>query len=106
MIASTFSNHSPTTIYFFIHIYTENNYKNPASMTKNRKYGFTMDDNIYIVFVKPLDRNTSAFSLDLSFNRSIYMLFKIFERWNTTQQKERRSSYPLQQHGWNWRALC
>ena len=22
------------------------------------------------------------------------------------QPKERRSSYPLQQHGWNWRALC
>ena len=29
-----------------------------------------------------------------------------FTRWNTIQQKERRSSYPLQQHGWNWRALC
>ena len=36
------------------------------------------------------------------------------ERWingngkNTIkkEQKERRSSYPLQQHGWNWRALC
>ena len=26
--------------------------------------------------------------------------------WNTTQQKKRRSVYPLQQHGWNWRALC
>ena len=26
-------------------------------------------------------------------------------QWNTTQQKERRSSYPLQQHGWNWRVL-
>ena len=29
-----------------------------------------------------------------------------FTQWNTTQQKERRSSYPLRQHGWNWRALC
>ena len=29
-----------------------------------------------------------------------------FTQWNTTQQKERRSSYPLQQHGWNWRTLC
>ena len=28
-------------------------------------------------------------------------------QWNTTQQKERRNSYPFQQHGgWNWRALC
>ena len=29
-----------------------------------------------------------------------------FARWNTAQQKERRSSYPLQQHGWKWGALC
>ena len=29
-----------------------------------------------------------------------------FTQWNTMQQKERRSSYPLRQHGWNWRALC
>ena len=29
-----------------------------------------------------------------------------FTQWNTTQQKERRNSYPLQQHGWNWRVLC
>ena len=29
-----------------------------------------------------------------------------FTQWNTTQQKERRNSYPLHQHGWNWRALC
>ena len=28
-----------------------------------------------------------------------------FTQWNTMQQKE-RSSYPLQQCGWNWRALC
>ena len=27
-------------------------------------------------------------------------------QWNATQQRERRSLYPLQQHGWNWRALC
>ena len=30
----------------------------------------------------------------------------IFTQWNSTQQRERRSLYPLQQHGWNWRALC
>ena len=29
-----------------------------------------------------------------------------FTQWNTMQQRERRSSNPLQQHGWNWRALC
>ena len=29
-----------------------------------------------------------------------------FMQWNTTQQKERRSSYSLMQHGWNWRILC
>ena len=29
-----------------------------------------------------------------------------FTEWNSTQQRERRSFYPLQQHGWNWRALC
>ena len=29
-----------------------------------------------------------------------------FTRWNTTQQKERRNSYPSHQHGWIWRALC
>ena len=28
-----------------------------------------------------------------------------FTQWNSMQQKERRSSYPLQQHGWNWRVL-
>ena len=28
-----------------------------------------------------------------------------FTQWNTMQHKERRSSYPLQQHGWNWRAM-
>ena len=26
--------------------------------------------------------------------------------WNTMQQKERRNSYLLRQHGWNWRLLC
>ena len=25
-----------------------------------------------------------------------------FTQWNTMQQRERRSSYPLGQHGWNW----
>ena len=29
-----------------------------------------------------------------------------FTQWNSTQQRERRSSYPMGQHGWNWRALC
>ena len=24
-----------------------------------------------------------------------------FTQWNTTQQKERRSSHPSRQHGWN-----
>ena len=26
-----------------------------------------------------------------------------FTQWNFTQQRERKSLYPLQQHGWNWR---
>ena len=30
----------------------------------------------------------------------------IVTQWNTKQQKKRRNSYPSQQHGWNWRALC
>ena len=29
-----------------------------------------------------------------------------FTQWNTMLQKKMRSSYPSQQHGWNWRALC
>ena len=30
-----------------------------------------------------------------------------FTQWNTMQQEEkRRHSYPLQQHGWNWRLSC
>ena len=29
-----------------------------------------------------------------------------FTQWNSTQQRDRRSSYPLRQYGWNWRALC
>ena len=32
--------------------------------------------------------------------------FGTFTQQNTMQQRERRSLYPLQQHGWNWRALC
>ena len=28
-----------------------------------------------------------------------------FTQWNTTQQKERRSSHPSRQHGWIWRVL-
>ena len=33
-------------------------------------------------------------------------IYGIFTQRNSTQQRERRSLYPLQQHGWNWRALC
>ena len=29
-----------------------------------------------------------------------------FTQWNSMQQRERRSLYLLQRHGWNWRALC
>ena len=29
-----------------------------------------------------------------------------FTQWNSMQERERRSLYPLQFHGWNWRALC
>ena len=29
-----------------------------------------------------------------------------FTQWNTMQQKERRSLYSLQQHGWIWRSFC
>ena len=29
-----------------------------------------------------------------------------FTQWNSMQQRERRSLYPLQKHGWNWRAFC
>ena len=29
----------------------------------------------------------------------------ILKQWNSMQQKEGRRSYPLQQHGWNWRAM-
>ena len=32
--------------------------------------------------------------------------YGIFTQWNSTQQRERRSLYPLQHHGWNWIALC
>ena len=40
-----------------------------------------------------------------SVNEWIKKLWYIYTK-NTMQQKERRSSYPLRQHGWNWRALC
>ena len=40
-----------------------------------------------------------------SANEWIQKLWYIYTR-NSMQQKERRSLYPLQQHGWNWRALC
>ena len=33
-------------------------------------------------------------------------IYGIFTQWNSTQQRERRSLYPLLQHGWHWRALC
>ena len=29
-----------------------------------------------------------------------------FTQWNYMQQRERRSLYPLQHHGWKWRSLC
>ena len=29
-----------------------------------------------------------------------------FTQWNSMKQRERRNLYPLQQRGWNWRALC
>ena len=29
-----------------------------------------------------------------------------FTQWNITQKKERRNSYLLWQHGWNWGLLC
>ena len=32
--------------------------------------------------------------------------YGVFTQWNSTQQRKRRSLYPLQQNGWNWRALC
>ena len=32
--------------------------------------------------------------------------FSAFTQWNTMQQKERRSPYPLQLHGWNWRVYA
>ena len=32
--------------------------------------------------------------------------YDTFTQCNTTQQRERRSSYPSQHHAWNWRALC
>ena len=41
-----------------------------------------------------------------SVNEWIKKLWYSFTQWNTMQQRKRRSSYPLQQHGWNWRALC
>ena len=35
-----------------------------------------------------------------------FFLRLIMFQLNSMQQRERRSFYPLQQHGWNWRALC
>ena len=32
--------------------------------------------------------------------------YGILTQWNSTQQRDRRSLYPFQWHGWNWRALC
>ena len=40
-----------------------------------------------------------------SANEWIQKLWYIYTR-NSMQQRERRSLYPLQHHGWNWRALC
>ena len=33
-------------------------------------------------------------------------IYGTFTQWNTMWQRERRSTYALWQHGWNWRALC
>ena len=41
-----------------------------------------------------------------SANECIQKLWYIYTMEYYTQQRERRSLYPLQQHGWNWRALC
>ena len=41
-----------------------------------------------------------------SANEWIKKNYGIFTQWNFTQHRERRSLYPLQWHGWNWRALC
>ena len=38
-------------------------------------------------------------------NEWIKKTYGTFTQWNTTQHKERRSSHPLQQYGWNWKAL-
>ena len=40
-----------------------------------------------------------------SVNEWIKKLWYI-KKWNSMQQRERRSLYPLGLHGWNWRALC
>ena len=40
-----------------------------------------------------------------STNEWIKKLWYIYTM-DSKQQRERRSLYPLQQHGWNWRALC
>ena len=40
-----------------------------------------------------------------SANEWIQTLWYIYT-WNSMQQRERRSLYLLQEHGWNWRALC
>ena len=38
----------------------------------------------------------------------IRFLLKVrsYRKTMSIRQKERRSSYPMQQHGWNWKALC
>ena len=43
-----------------------------------------------------------------SVNEWIKKLWYIYTmvQWNSMQQRERRSSYPLGQHEWNWTELC
>ena len=41
-----------------------------------------------------------------SVNEWIKKLWYIYTMEFYTAERKRRSSYPLQQHGWNWKALC
>ena len=41
-----------------------------------------------------------------SVNEWIKKLWYIYMVEYYADEKKRRSSYPLQQHGWNWRAFC
>ena len=48
----------------------------------------------------------SFFFISMSLLIFCLLVCDTFTQWNTMEQKERRRSYPLQQHGWIWRALC